>query len=47
MKNVDPDLVAVGSMDVTALYPSLDQKTSARYVKEEYIESDFELEDVE
>ena len=38
--------VAVGSMDVTALYLSIYQRLSARLVKEEYIESDFEVEDI-
>ena len=28
--------VVAGSMDITALYPSLDQETSARIVKEEF-----------
>ena len=33
LKEVDPERVMVGSMDVTALYPSLDQKESARMAK--------------
>ena len=37
----------VGSMDVTALYPSLDQKISARMAKEAYLASHFEVEGVD
>ena len=34
-------------MDVTALYPSLDQKESARMAKEAYLESEMEVEEVD
>ena len=47
LKDKEPGKVAVGSMDVTALYPSIDQEMSPNYVKEEYFESDFEIEDVD
>ena len=47
LKEVDPGEVAVGSMDVTALYPSLDQRVSARMVKEAYLASEFEVEGVD
>ena len=45
--DVRSNKVAVGSMDVTTLYPSLDQITSAKMVKQEYIESDFKIDDIE
>ena len=47
LKEVDPGEVAVGSMDVTALYPRLDQNVSARMAKEAYLSSDFEVEGVD
>ena len=34
-------------MDVTALYPSLDQKESARMAKEAYLESELEVEEID
>ena len=47
LRVVDPEEVAIGSMDFTALYPSLDQKTSARMAKEAYLESEFEVESID
>ena len=39
--------VMVGSMDVTALYPSIDQVSSAKIVREEYLRSDIEVENID
>ena len=36
----------IGSMDVEAWYPSLDQRQSVKMVREEYIRSEFEVKDV-
>ena len=47
IKNIKSERVAVGSLDVTALYPSLDQDLSARIVKEEYIASEVKVKDID
>ena len=39
--------VMVGSMDVMALYPSIDQVHSARIVREECLRSDLEVENID
>ena len=46
MKDKKINQCVVGSMDVEALYPSLDQKASARIVREEYVSLDIEVKDV-
>ena len=47
MKEVDPKSVTVGRIHVTTIYPSLDQRNLARLAKEAYIESEFEVEEVD
>ena len=43
MEEMEVKECVVGSMDVEALYPSLDQKILTKIVKEEYIKSEVEL----
>ena len=47
MKEKEVNECVIGSMDVEALYPSLDQRLSAKIVKEEYIKSDVEIAEVD
>ena len=47
LDGVNQEDVAVGSMDVTALYPNIDQAIAAKIVKEMFVESDLEIEEVD
>ena len=47
IKNKSGKEIVVAFMDISALYPSLDQAESARIVKEEFVSSGWETEGVD